>query len=35
VEKRLAWADPGPLPVSDVGFEAQIAPALWGNLDWK
>ncbi len=35
VEKRMAWADPGPLPISDVGYEAQIAPELWGTLDWK
>ena len=35
VERRLAWADPGPLPVSDVAYEARITPAMWGVVNWK
>lgn len=35
VERRLSWSDPGPLPVSDVGYEAQITPGMWGTLEWK
>jgi hypothetical protein len=30
VDRRLAWAEAGPLPVSDVAAEAQIQPATWG-----
>ena len=35
VERRLSWSDPGPLPVSDVGYEAEITPGMWGTLELK
>ena len=32
VQRRIAWGDPTPLPVSDVAWEARIHPGRWGIM---
>lgn len=32
VDRRLSWAEVGPLPVSDLAAEAQLKPGEWGTV---
>jgi hypothetical protein len=34
VDRRLSWAEVGPLPVSDLAAEAQIKPGEWGVVNF-